>query len=1559
MILVLLLVLCWVALHIPVVQNWIIKKVAADLSSKLNTRISIKHIDFSLFNKMEMEGLLVEDQKRDTLLYAGKATVNITDWFFFKDKVTLHYIGLKDATVNMNRSDSVWNYQFMVDYFSGSSKSPSKKSKLELDFKIMEFEHVRFIRRDHWAGQEMSFSVKKMDIDTRQINPEKKLLDIKRIDINEPVFSISTFKGKRPPKPLPDFSDDEQPLAQNGLQWNKDGWAVTINELFIKNGGFNNNVDGPRLPYSDRFDGQHIAFFGVNGNFKNLSVQNDTIRTNLTLMAKERSGLDVKGMTAVVTVNPQLMEFSDLSIETDKSKISHYFAMHYRNFNKDMANFLEKVVMEGKFTDSRISSSDLAIFAPQTRIWNRFFEIEGTAKGTVDNLSAKQLKLKSGNTQVDGDVALRGLPDIKTTFIDFKSNDLQTNYNDLVTIIPLMRKVTMPNLRRLGNIRFKGNFTGFLNDFVAFGNINTSLGSINADLNMKLPQNRPPSYSGQLNTSGFALGRFVNSNQLGVIALDGKLDGSGFTLKTLNAEFDGKISQLMFQGYNFQQITAKGNFKNNLFTGLFSINDPNLVIENGNGTLSLSGEKPAFNFDAAVRKAKLQSLMLTKDDFSVTGHFNFNFVGDNIDNFLGSARVYNATVFHDSTQLSFDSLSLESRMDGANKTLTVNSNEFEGMLNGQFRIGELPDAFRVLLNRYYPSYISKPGYEITGQDFSFLVKTRLVDDYIQLINPKLKGFNYSTFSGSLRLAQNELTVDADIPMFEYDGKTFSELTIKSNGTGDQLNATISAGNIFFSDSLYFPGSQISINAKKDVSTIQLKTSAGRTLNEAELNATVRTLTDGAIINFSPSSFYINDKKWLIEKDGELTIRKNFIDAKNVKFIQGEQEIVVSTETDPETNKFNLVGKLKKVNINDITTLFVKDQRLEGLLTGRLVMKDPFGKQLIEFDGEAENFRYQDNDIGNVKIRADVDPGTGMIRFNAMADNRENSFSVNGHYNYKEESDDQMEVDFMSKNFNISLLNTYLGTVLSGIEGDAESNLKIRGGKHKTVVGSVTVSKGSFKVNYTQCRYHFDKETIIFNPDEIDIGTIQLKDTLNNTGTATGKMYHRFFNDFVFDNIRFGTGRMLVLNTTKADNSAFYGKVIGSASLNIDGPLTNLRMDITGKPSASFADSSHIYLLTGSSREGGAIDYIEFIQFGSKMEDELKGKKGTNILVNMNLEATPSCKIDVILDESLGDVIKGRGNGLLNIRVGTQEPLSIRGNYNITDGEYTFNFQTFLKKFFTIRNGNISWNGDPELASININAEYLAKKVDLSSIASKGYTQRDDLTILAHLTGILNKPEINFEFILPAKSDLNSDFVAVRKLENFKTDKNEMLKQVASLLLVNAFITDQRYLGSSGIMGKATNTLTNTIGGVVSNWLTGIFNKELEKATKGVLSTYLDINSSLDLQNKAALLQANVNAGLKILLNNRLVILIGGNIDYNNPYALSNKSLVTPDITIEYTLTKDGRWKAIGFNRTSIVATDISGTQRNRSGLKLTYRKDFDLLPKEERKRKKALKNQGK
>ena len=553
----------------------------------------------------------------------------------------------------------------------------------------------------------------------------------------------------------------------------------------------------------------------------------------------------------------------------------------------------------------------------------------------------------------------------------------------------------------------------------------------------------------------------------------------------------------------------------------------------------------------------------------------------------------------------------------------------------------------------------------------------------------------------------------------------------------------------------------------------------------------------------------------------------------------------------------------------------------------------------------------------------------------------NKFNIEGHFNYKDSSANKINFALQAEKFDISILDNYLGGIFSNIKGNINTkDLKVySGADHNYITGTVNITEGSLKVKYTQVKYKFTNETIIFNPDEIDLGTLNLKDTLDNTGIASGKLQHKFFDEFGFENLRFETSKMLLLNTTKKDNSQFYGKVIGKALLTLNGPVTDMRMNITGEPSA--VDSSHIYIPTGSSsNEYGKIDYIDFIQYGSKMEDEYKGKKESNFLINMNLTANPACKIDVILDETTGDVIKGRGNGSLKITVGSKEPMSIRGRYDITDGEYKFNFQTFLQKYFNIKEGSsITWNGDPYLAQIKIDAEYLAKKVDLSNLSSST-KQKENVTIIAHIAGVLNKPVINFEFRLPANSELSKDFFTLNKLEALKNDENEMNKQVASLLIFNSFIStneNQGFITGGNTIGIATST----IGGIVSGWLTNLFNKELTKATNGVVSTYFDINSTFDLQSKAALLQANLSAGLKLVLSSRLVVLIGGNLDYNNPYAqLNKKGLLTPDINIEWSLNNDGSLKVIGFNRTSV---DLAQGQRNRSGIKLSYRKDFDKL----------------
>ena len=1530
-----LLVILYGILHISSVQTWLVKKIASNLSEKLNTKVTIKTVDVRFFNKVLLEGVMVEDLQKDTLLYAGTLKANVNDWFFFKDKIALENIGLDDALVNMKRTDSVWNYQFLVDYFASPKKKKTNSGEVVIDLKELHFRNIKFNKIDGWIGQNMIANLGKLNLIMELVDIKKKKIYIKQITLKNPLFAQNDYKGNRPDQANLQQIIEKIPVI-GAFKWNDGGWDIKLEKLDMEDGAFRNDKFTKEPPMADRFDGQHIFFDELNGSMRNVHFVNDTLKMYINLNAKERSGLIVKKLESNMRFTPEEMEFKNLDLQTNKSRLRDYFSMTYQSFQKDFGSFLHKVSLEANFKEGILNSDDLAFFSPNLKNWKRIFYLVGNVKGPLDNFVSKNINIRTGNTVLAGNLAMRGLPDINSTFIDLQAKQLRTNYSDMIGIVPQLKKVKNPAISKLGAVSFTGNFVGFIKDFVAYGTFNTALGNLTADVNMKTPDNRPAAYSGTISSTGFNLGAFIQNKQLGEIALNAKIVGRGFDLNELKAQVNGKVRSIQFNGYNYQNLAVDGDFEKKLFIGHFSINDPNLQISSLDGALNLLEKNPGFKLQANVEKADLKNLGLTKEAFNFAGDLDLNFTGNNIDNFLGTARVSNAKLQQQNNRLSFDSLTINSEIIDGKKSLSFSSNEIDANITGYFKIKELPDAVKVVLARYYPTYIKTPAFAVNSiQDFTFKIKTNDVDQYVKLIDPKLGGFNNSNISGNFNLQSYNLNLRAVIPQFYYDKKEFNNTVLVGRGTKDTLVNDIAIEDIVINDSLHLPNSKLNVSTSNDLSFIKLNTSASKIFGDAELNASIQTLSDGVKIHFYPSSFIINNKKWQLEKDGELTLRKRFLDASEVKFFQNNQQIILRTELSEENDNTHLVADLKNLSLEDFAFVLPSTPVLKGLITGTATATDIFGKTNINFKGRADSFELDGRYLGKVNLEADANTTTGLVNFKADAAEKDFDFAVEGSLNYKDTTNNSLAINAMVKSLNIDILKPYLSTIFNDIKGIANGNLAIaKSGEDLTLIGDAIINNGSFMVAYTQVRYNFDRQPIRFGKNLIDIGTLQIKDTLGNTGTVSGKMYHTFFKEFSFEEMRFSSPKILLLNTTRKDNAQFYGKVIGRGNMSLNGDVANMRMNIDGEP--SITDSSHIYLPTGNTKESNVVDYIDFIQFGSLMDNDASTKGTSNLLVNMNLTANPSCKIDVILDEETGDVIKGEGNGELNIRVGTKEPLSIRGRYDLTKGEYTFNFQTFLKKPFTLSRGSITWNGDPFLANIDMEAEYLAKNVDISSITSTiNLRQQEDITILSKITGTLKKPVISFEFQLPERSEFNRDFYVVRRLADLKNDENEMNKQVASLLLFNQFISNQALITGSNTFALATST----IGGFISAWLTSSLSSALEKATNGVVSLLVDVNPSINFQVNQ--LQANIRSSLKFRISKNLQLLVGGNIDYNNPITqLYTRGLITPDISLEWLINKDGSLRVVAFNRTSI---DFTTGQRNRSGVQLTYRQEVDRL----------------
>ncbi|MDB5190800.1 MAG: hypothetical protein JWQ96_363, partial [Segetibacter sp.] len=768
-------------------------------------------------------------------------------------------------------------------------------------------------------------------------------------------------------------------------------------------------------------------------------------------------------------------------------------------------------------------------------------------------------------------------------------------------------------------------------------------------------------------------------------------------------------------------------------------------------------------------------------------------------------------------------------------------------------------------------------------------------------------------------------------------------------------------NIYVADSTNFPNTHIKIVSQKDESQVSIQTKANNTLNELNLNAGVTTYTDGVKINFNPSDFVINDKRWTLEKEGRIEIRKNFVSADNVRFTQGDQIIEVETTFDEEFDRSNLVVRLKNLNISDFSPFIARTPRFEGLASGDIILKDFFNRFNIEANLRAEQFRMDDDSIGIVNLSGDYDSRNGLVRFNVNSENELYNFVGDGSFNTKDSVGSPLRTNINLNNTRVTILNKFLGMVFSDIEGLATGKLEVNGNPaHPDLLGRVKLTKAALTVNFTKVRYNIDSATFVFTPTMIDFGDFAIKDKFGNTGGVKGKLYQKGFQNISYD-FDINTSRLLLIDTKSTDNSQFYGSAIGRAAITLNGPQENMHMAITAVP----VDSSNIFIPTSNTRESAEADFIVFKQYGTELQD-LTTNNTSNIEVDLDLTANPYANIDVILDPITGDIIKANGNGRLRIHAGTNENLSIQGRYEIAKGRYDFNFQSFVKKPFILRedfNNYIEWNGDPFNAKLNLEAYYVADNVRLGDLfgsqqgnfGSAAQAYNGNVQVVATLKENLLKPSIAFRLDFPDNNQIRNDENFSRFLVKLEQDENEMLKQVTYLLVFGSFAP----YGEGGNLANFVSTLGyNTISELISKQVNNLVSNLLYKIT-GDRSLQFDVSTNF--YNSSSLFNGNVTATNNIdrqsvnfklgksLFNNKVMVTFGGDLDFRSfgSNTVSSQQLGNlqwlPDLNVEVVLSKDRHVRAIFFSRNNL---DIAGTavgRRSRQGASISYRRDFEKL----------------
>lgn len=1544
-----LIILIGILVNIPVVQRWLVQETARRLSEQLQTKVEVKGVSLRLFNSARLEGTYIEDRHHDTLLYAGAMQVRITDWFFFQEKPVLKYIGLENAQVNLvrHRNDSLWNYQFIVDAFGSSKPDTStrkKSSGVALDLRRIDLRNVRINQVDAWVGEDMRVTAKRIFLDAQNLDLQQHNIDIQQLLLDQPSFIITRYPSSPLRHKKPKSNNTPVPVVDSTgqLRWNSSNWKLLVRELAIRNGvfGLDDVEAGP--PEKGYFDPGHIRFGNIYLTLMNTSLVKDSIIGDLTLRTKERSGFEVKKLTARFKMSPVEMEFSQMDLITNRSHLRNYYTMQYSDIS-DMSDYVDLVFMKARFVNSSLSSDDIAYFAPALSGWKREITFSGVAAGPVSNLDADSIRLQSGSTtRLQGRIKLRGLPDIDETFIDFQGSELVTSGADVLSIFPSVKDVPQLHMDRLSSIAFQGSYTGFVNDFVAYGKFQTNLGDVSSDLNFKTSGDVPV-YSGSLSTTNFNLGQLLDVPQLTTISLNAKVNGAGFNLRTLKANVDADVQAISLYDYTYTNIKTQGEMNRKFFNGSLTVNDPNLDMDFA-GTIDLNDTVPLFKFNSEIRKSNLKALRLTNDSITLQTRLDLNFAGDNIDNFDGTARIYDVSLYKNQSRVDFDSLNISTRMDNNTKVLDIVGSEITGYVKGLYSFVELPDAFHLFLNKYYPSFFPDPPAANIREDFTFAFQFGEVDKLIRAFTSDISGFDQARIAGSLNTLQGNISLNAFVPEAQYQGYNVQDLQVKSSGNFNKINVSTSIGKVYSGKRVWLQNPLILASSGHDTSFIKMDMNASQDSSSMDgFYARVITVNDGVKINFLNSAFTVNERQWNVTAGNEIYWSKHFLTVSNLRITRNDQSITVETnEFNPDESRFIIT--LKNLNLADAVPSQLVAVPIEGLANGVINISDPTHNLDVDANITASNLRLNNDSLGLVTLKGGYRQQTGESSFEIQSRNDGRNFAIQGIAGLTK-ANNQLSATVDLNGTSIDPLNQYLGDYVDQLSGLATGKLTISGTTGQpSVKGRVQLDSAGIRVLYLGTYYKIPRLNINVDDNLIEFGNFSIIDKFNNKASASGYISHDHFSKLNFD---FDvTGRkFMFMNTTAADNDLFYGDVIADGKVYFSGPLNDMQMHILARP----VKGTHFYLPMSDSKDIGKYDYITFKTYGTEMQQPKKKKKeDVNLNIRLDIAANPDAQIDVILDATTGDVISANGNGNLQINVNTAGDFTMFGDYEINNGSYNFTFQRLTSwKFDITKNSTITWNGDPREARMNITAKYSVPKVSLYNLvgqygsvsSDKLATRQERVDVVINLRGEMMKPDIAYEIQLPDVGSLSYESGVAARLREINQDQNKALLQMYGLLLFNQFIPDDNTAtGGASVVGK--NSVGQALSAQASAILNNITGAILKNSGIGVNVNYRAYN--IGSQNNDNVDRNQLSAGITgNLFNNRVRLYVGGDYDWGRNATSATSNRFAGDFRVEYLLTQDGRIRINAFSKTDYDVYNL--VNRNKAGLGISYVREYNRL----------------
>ncbi|MGI9526336.1 MAG: translocation/assembly module TamB domain-containing protein, partial [Weeksellaceae bacterium] len=472
----------------------------------------------------------------------------------------------------------------------------------------------------------------------------------------------------------------------------------------------------------------------------------------------------------------------------------------------------------------------------------------------------------------------------------------------------------------------------------------------------------------------------------------------------------------------------------------------------------------------------------------------------------------------------------------------------------------------------------------------------------------------------------------------------------------------------------------------------------------------------------------------------------------------------------------------------------------------------------------------------------------------------------------------------------------------------------------------------FKVVYLGTKYKMNGENDLIltkipgTSGFLNLDNIEFTEINSNTkGEVDGNLIFSSISNW-FLGLEFNTDRLLVMNTTVADNELFYGKAYGRGTFEMFGPASDLEIYAHD---VDVLKGSDISLNTGSTsvvEDKAFIQFYAYDETGNLIENEENQQGISGVTIDLSMNVDEGTAVNLVLDAQTDDAISARGVADdFKIQMNKAGKLNIDGEYRLSGGTYNYREYLVVDKDFQIEEGGfIRFNGDPYNAALGVRAVYSRYVNNVGDYLGLSNNQPTMVDLVIDITGSLENTDINFDILTPSAGSQISNSLKTR----LSSTTDELMKQASFLLVLGRFGTDE-LLSAGTATGAATASAFELLGKQVGNIFSSII-PGLE-----INPTYLQ---ATDRNQESDRIQTQLNWAI----NDRLRI----NGAVGAPIGTEYNEAVTTQVELDYDISEkaDGGLILRGFSRPTTLGIEnyhSNSTFAQSYGAGVIYTKSFN------------------